>query len=347
MPRDDYNRLLAYFSEHKDELLPYEALTMETRMNYPHMICRISDSRTWLDVTNEENCDLGVFVDIYPMDGLGNSYGEAMEIMKKTTPNCSLIFLAARKYYHFGNTKGWKKRLIKIPAFIYTHIMGQKYFVNKVKAIVKDLDYDKSSYIGCASWATNPQIELMKKEWFEERVKAKFEDSEFYIPKEYDKVLLYEDLVCLKDVKIDIIKTSHDTTDSRGFVLESKGKSVVYLTDTGFINQKNFNKIKNKNIYLFESNHDIEMLLNGPYPKWLKDRVMGPYGHLSNKDSAIYLAKNIGENTEKIMLMHLSHKNNTEEKALETIKEIFNEYEISFNNITCAKQKEKSELMVL
>lgn len=171
--------------------------------------------------------------------------------------------------------------------------------------------------------------------------------AELEVLKEYDKVLLYEDLVCLKDVKIDIIKTSHDTTDSRGFVLESKGKSVVYLTDTGFINQKNFNKIKNKNIYLFESNHDIEMLLNGPYPKWLKDRVMGPYGHLSNKDSAIYLAKNIGENTEKIMLMHLSHKNNTEEKALETIKEIFNEYEISFNNITCAKQKEKSEMMVL
>lgn len=189
MPRHDYNRLLAYFSEHKEELLPYEALTMETRKNYPHMICRISDSRTWLDVTNEKNCDMGVFVDIYPMDGLGNSYEEAMEIMKKTTPNCSLIFLAARKYYHFGNTKGWKKRLIKIPAFIYTHIMGQKYFVNKVKAIVKNLDYDKSSYIGCAAWATNPKIEIMKKDWFKERVKVQFEDNEFYIPKDYDIVL--------------------------------------------------------------------------------------------------------------------------------------------------------------
>ena len=81
--------------------------------------------------------------------------------------------------------------------------MGQKYFVNKVKAIVKDLDYDKSSYIGCASWATNPQIEIMKKEWFEESVKAKFEDSEFYIPKEYDKVLrtTYGDYMQLPPVK--------------------------------------------------------------------------------------------------------------------------------------------------
>ena len=61
------------------------------------------------------------------------------------------------------------------------------------------------------------------------------------------------------------------------------------------------------------------MLLNGPYPKWLKDRVMGPYGHLSNKDSSIYLAKLIGEDTKKIVLTHLSQKNNTPEKALRNI----------------------------
>ena len=72
---------------------------------------------------------------------------------------------------------------------------------------------------------------------------------------------------------------------------------------------------------------------------------MGPYGHLSNKDSAIYLAKIIGPDTKKILLTHLSHKNNTEEKALNTIKEIFTEYDIEFTNISCAKQREKSELI--
>ena len=89
------------------------------------------------------------------------------------------------------------------------------------------------------------------------------------------------------------------------------------------------------------------MLLHGPYPKWLKDRVMGPYGHLSNKDSSIYLAKIIGPDTKKILLTHLSHKNNTEEIALSTIKEIFEEYDINFSDITCARQKEKSELIEL
>ena len=110
--------------------------------------------------------------------------------------------------------------------------------------------------------------------------------AELEVLKDYDKILLYEDLVCLRDVKIDIIKTSHDTTDSRGFVLESKGKSVVYLTDTGFINQKNFNKIKNKNIYLFESNHDIPTLMATKRPQFLKARIISNYGHLCHEEAA-------------------------------------------------------------
>lgn len=171
--------------------------------------------------------------------------------------------------------------------------------------------------------------------------------NELEVLKDYDKILLYGESLQFDDFSVEIIKTSHDTSDSRSFIVTSDNKSVVYLTDTGFINQKYFPKLQNKDVYLFESNHDIEMLLNGPYPKWLKDRVIGPYGHLSNKDSSIYLAKIIGPNTKKIILTHLSHKNNTEEIALATIKETFTEYDIAFDDIQCAKQKEKSELIEL
>lgn len=162
---------------------------------------------------------------------------------------------------------------------------------------------------------------------------------------EYKRILLYGDTIDIDNLHMDIIKTSHDTTDARSFIITCNNKSVVYLTDTGYIKEKYFKFLANKNIYLFESNHDIEMLLNSPYPKWLKDRVMGPYGHLSNKDSSIYLAKLIGKDTEKIILTHLSQKNNTEQKALDTIKEIFTEYELDFTNINCARQDEISEII--
>lgn len=169
--------------------------------------------------------------------------------------------------------------------------------------------------------------------------------SELEVLKDYEKVLLYGDEIKLDDVDINIIKTSHDTSDARSFILTSNDRSLVYLTDTGYINQKYFPLLTDRNVYLFESNHDIEMLLNGPYPKWLKDRVMGPYGHLSNKDSSIYLAKLIGQDTKKIILLHLSHKNNTLEKAMNTIHEIFTEYEVTFESICCAEQKNKSEMI--
>ena len=165
--------------------------------------------------------------------------------------------------------------------------------------------------------------------------------------KEYENISFFDEDFFIDNVKIELIKTSHDTKDSRGFIITYNDKSVVYITDTGYLNQKFFNKLKNKNVYLFESNHDIEMLINGRYPKWLKDRVAGPYGHLCNKDASVYLTKLIGKDTKKIILMHLSQHNNTEEIALSTIYEVFKEYNIDFDNISCARQKEKSEVIEL
>lgn len=156
----------------------------------------------------------------------------------------------------------------------------------------------------------------------------------------YDNIHIYEDNIILDSLKISSIKTSHDVSDSRNFILEDKDTSVVYLTDTGYLNRKYFDILKNRDYYLFESNHDIAMLMNGPYPKWLKTRVLGTSGHLSNKDASFYLTKLVGDKTKKIILMHLSHKNNTEEKALEMIHNTFKEYNIPFENITCAKQNE-------
>lgn len=167
------------------------------------------------------------------------------------------------------------------------------------------------------------------------------------IIKSYQNIKYFDNDFMLDNLKIELIKTSHDTKDSRGFIVTEDDKSVVYITDTGYLNQKFFNKLKDKNVYLFESNHDVEMLINGKYPKWLKDRVVGPYGHLSNKDASIYLSKLVGNNTKNIVLMHLSKENNNPDTALNTIHEIFDEYNVNFNNITYAKQREKSGVITL
>ena len=103
--------------------------------------------------------------------------------------------------------------------------------------------------------------------------------------------------------------------------------------------------MKNLDVYLFESNHDIELLQHGPYPKWLKTRVLSDNGHLSNNAASFYLSKLIGDKTKKIILIHLSETNNLEEIALDTISNTFLEYNIDFHNIICARQNEKTEVV--
>ncbi len=150
------------------------------------------------------------------------------------------------------------------------------------------------------------------------------------------------------DIIIKSIKLSHDVDDIKGYIIEEDDSSLVYITDTGYINERTFNKISNKSIYIFESNHDIEKLMNNPnYPYSTKIRILSDKGHLSNKDSSYYLSKLIGPNTKYVILAHLSEQNNTEELALNTLRETLKRKNIDFKNILVAKQNEVTELFTI
>ena len=164
------------------------------------------------------------------------------------------------------------------------------------------------------------------------------------ILKEDDVEIIEEDFY-LNDTYINIIKTSHDVTDSNGYILTHDEKSVVYITDTGYINHKNHKKLQNHNIYIFESNHDIDKLMHGKYPYHLQQRILSDEGHLSNKDSAYYLSKFIGEKTSNIVLAHLSEENNTEDLAYETLVNTLEKNNKKVNNIIIAKQDKETDLI--
>ena len=154
-----------------------------------------------------------------------------------------------------------------------------------------------------------------------------------------------EEVNIKSDITIKSIPLSHDVTDIKGYVIEEDNKSFVYITDTGYINENNYKYINNKSIYVFESNHDIEMLMNNPrYPHHTKIRILSDKGHLSNKDSAYYLSKIIGNDTKQVILAHLSEQNNTEELALSTLKDTLKKRNINFNNIDIARQNEVSKV---
>ena len=160
-----------------------------------------------------------------------------------------------------------------------------------------------------------------------------------------DNYKLLEDEFDIKDIHVTAIKTSHDAPDSRGYIISNNDKSIVYITDTGYINKKYFDILKNKDLYIMESNHDVEMLTNGKYPFNIRQRILSDKGHLSNYDSSKYLSSFIGDNTKYILLAHLSHDNNTEEIAYETLVSRLNEDNKHVDNIIITKQNKETELI--
>ena len=182
----------------------------------------------------------------------------------------------------------------------------------------------------------HPRIFLTKKIYKEVNEQVFLENYEFI-----EESFLYD------DVFVEFFKTSHDTEESVGYIFTSDRKSIVYITDTGYVHKKYFPLLQNKTMYIMESNHDVEMLMNGTYPYVIKQRILGDRGHLSNHDSAYYLSKWIGDNTDRIILAHLSEDNNTEKLALSTLEQTLKEKQIRKPNILAARQRESTELFTL
>lgn len=155
---------------------------------------------------------------------------------------------------------------------------------------------------------------------------------------------IIENEFSLKDLDVFLIHTSHDAVSSCGYIFTNKDNNLVYITDTGYINRKYFKKITNKDIYYIESNHDEKMLMEGPYPHILKQRIISDEGHLSNRTTAEYLKEIVGTKTKYIILAHLSETNNTEQLAYSTTKEAMDEINYQ-EKILITKQNEALEMV--
>ena len=177
-------------------------------------------------------------------------------------------------------------------------------------------------------------------------------DIKIYIPKDMyheleeivpiDRCIFIEDIFNINDVNIELIHTSHDTDFSVGYIIEYNKKTLVYVTDTGYINRRYLKKMEDKNVYVIESNHDEAMLMDGPYPRFLKERVISDRGHLSNKTTAGYLKKIVTDNTKCVVLAHISEKNNTIDLAYQEANDVLKDKDVE---LLVAMQDEESKLI--
>ena len=138
------------------------------------------------------------------------------------------------------------------------------------------------------------------------RVKPELSESIDYIP--------HDGGLCVGDVRITAFPTPHDASASFGYRIEGS-EVFAFATDTGHISDELLEGLQGADTVVIEANHDKVMLKNGPYPPFLKQRVLSKHGHLSNDDCAKLACLLADSGTRQIILGHLSQQNNTPEAA--------------------------------
>ncbi len=118
----------------------------------------------------------------------------------------------------------------------------------------------------------------------------------------------------------------HDSSDNVGYFIEAEGTNICIITDAGQVTDEMKCYIQRARHLVIEANHDTEMVLNGPYPKFLKDRILSGTGHLSNRDCAQAVVDNMSEYLRYIWLCHLSEENNHPELARKTLETVLRSY---------------------
>lgn len=142
---------------------------------------------------------------------------------------------------------------------------------------------------------------------------GKIEDSLF-------QVIRPDERCIIKDLSLYPMRTSHDAADPVAYRISHDGQKVGIITDLGCYNDYTVECLRNLDLLYLEANHDVHMLQVGPYPYYLKQRILGERGHLSNETAGKLLSRLLHDKMQAIVLGHLSKENNLPELAYESVR---------------------------
>ena len=163
------------------------------------------------------------------------------------------------------------------------------------------------------------------------------------IPLEQRHIMEKNKVLTVGDLDIESFGVSHDSRDAQFYQVHHQGKAFVDLTDTGYCSERLQDRLKNANMYLIESNHDVNMLQMGSYPWELKQRILGDTGHLSNEDGAMVMSNMFGNKTKYIFLGHRSKENNMKELAHQVMVDTLTQKDIGVGHEVFVHDTEVTE----
>jgi len=167
------------------------------------------------------------------------------------------------------------------------------------------------------------------------------------VAEELQKTIIPNEKQLIGDIEVLAFEIPHDASQPVGYCLHNGGLKAAVATDMGYVTDTVRALLRDTNVMLIESNHDVEMLQNGRYPRQLKERVMGSRGHLSNVAAGALLAEIANESCRHIFLGHLSEENNRPMIALDTVSSILEANGLCYRNVSVADRYEPSEMVVI
>lgn len=150
------------------------------------------------------------------------------------------------------------------------------------------------------------------------------------VPEERRRTFVTGEDFYIGDFVIRPFAISHDAAEPVGFSIYRDDKQISILTDSGCINEEQFEEVLDADLLVLEANHEEEMLLFGRYPYALKHRILGNEGHLSNITAGQWLCRIVNKHPKKrrVLLGHMSRENNTPEVAMQAVRNTLEEHGI-------------------
>lgn len=170
------------------------------------------------------------------------------------------------------------------------------------------------------------------------------------IPEELFNYVRPDESFEINDMKVNPFSISHDASNPVCYTFASGGQKVGVATDLGKYDDYTISHLKDSDALLLEANHDVNMLQVGSYPYYLKKRILGDRGHLSNDNSGKLICELLHDKLKYVFLGHLSRENNYPELAYETVKiELENSHQDVMKHVSLkvAKREEPSDYITI
>ncbi|MCH5147470.1 MAG: LicD family protein [Clostridiales bacterium] len=197
MPRPDYNRFIEYCKNH---YTPFGLASHQTDFRFTELYAKAYDRDTICEeiYVNRSRAEYGVYVDIFPLDGLGNSQKQALKLLHKSRFKRSLLKAANWRSYFKSKTRKWYVEPVRFLFFILSRLTNPAKLVHKIEKIYKDIPYEGSEKVGVVCGLYDDK-EIMDYSIFKNIIEVEFENEQFAILERYDEFLtnLYGDYMKL------------------------------------------------------------------------------------------------------------------------------------------------------